>query len=102
MADNTSIRPFHFEASSGHHDPLNQCPLLGVPGNDIEKIGFLSRFTDRPTVCPATWPERPVEGPWMRHFRGAGPARASDPAPEPDRVQRTNLTRYNALSWALG
>ena len=57
--------------------------------------------------------QRGRKGPWMRNRAGAlplpgtetrmGEARErlsidSRPAPEPDRFQRTNLTRYNALS----
>jgi len=52
------------------------CPLLGVPGNYIENTRVLGRFADRPTARPAAWPERPVEGRWLHHFRGPDPKRA--------------------------
>jgi hypothetical protein len=91
-------------AQSGHLTVTRQCPLLGVPGNVIENTGYSRRFAARPTVGPASWPERPVAAP----FPGTGFSAWASPASgsaltvapyrEPDRFQGTNLTRYNALS----
>jgi hypothetical protein len=88
---------------------FSECPLLGVPGNTIDSAGFFGRFAARPTAEPASWPERPVEAHLLGRIYLAGSDRRmgearechsidSRQAPEPDRFQRTNLTRYNALS----